>query len=79
MNRHEECRKMVCALCMGKTKKLRKISLQISNDIEELFIPNFSLTNSMFPISICGTCRLQILKKKNLLPQCHTIFLITIP
>lgn len=78
MNSHEKYRKMLCAICMGKTKQLRKISLQMSQDIEEFFIPNFNLSNSMFPTSICDACRKQILKRKTNLLQCHIKFLTTI-
>lgn len=65
MRTHEECRKSVCVICMGKTKNMQNITDCLSKIIKNDFLPHFDLNNINFPLAICGTCRLAITKNKN--------------
>lgn len=74
-NRHEQNRKKVCAPCGNKIKLGDKkpehffVNETICDLIREFICPTYSVSNSVYPLSICGTCRLtlQEYKKKNLL------------
>ena len=56
---HDECRAALCALCFS-SKTVRPVSSKVDTDIKQFVYPEFSLTSSYLPTSICGTCRLKL-------------------
>ncbi|KAJ8665899.1 hypothetical protein QAD02_007561 [Eretmocerus hayati] len=63
---HEDNRKKVCAPCGNKIifgrKKISEFAItdRFEKCVKSKLEPNFSLTNSKFPVSICVTCRLTL-------------------
>lgn len=54
---HDECRKAVCLLCLGKTKEMRVINYRHRELIEEYFISGYDTSDDRLPCAVCGNCR----------------------
>lgn len=57
MPSHEECRRKVCLLCMGKSKEVREITSSTWEIIEKYFIDGINKHDERLPNVICNTCR----------------------
>src|SRR5438046_565875 len=54
---HEECRRIVCLLCMTKGKEMRLISDENHEQIKTYFIDGFNPNDHRLPNVLCNTCR----------------------
>lgn len=63
---HSESRKVVCATCLNKAIKGRKINATLEGLIKNL-IPEFSVENPIYPSVVCVTCAINLKKQKKIL------------
>ena len=59
---HDECRAGLCALCFNGGGDLRLISSKFEVQIQLFLQKDYSLSKSYLPTSICGSCRLKLIK-----------------
>ena len=61
---HNDYRACVCLLCFGKTKEMRKISVEQMQVIDQYFVSGLDLSNDLLPTALCSNCRLIVQEKK---------------
>lgn len=54
---HDESRSAVCLLCLGKSKEMRTINVNIQAIIEEYFVQGYDPNDSRLPNALCSVCR----------------------
>ena len=57
---HEECRRVVCILCMNKAKEIRQITSRIHDLIKEYIFTGNELNDDRLSTATCSTCRLKL-------------------
>lgn len=56
MDQHEKNRSLVCVLCLSKASSLRPIT-EGTRDFIRIFLQDFQSRENLYPLVICGTCR----------------------
>ena len=62
---HDDYRKCICLLCMGKSKDMREISNEQRHLIDQYIVSGLDKCDNRLPNALCGSCRLFLYEVKS--------------